>query len=391
MRQVGIDNVEPGMVTARHVYPLGEASGIPLLAAQVVVTEAILRRLKRTGIGIVMIDDANSAGIEAVSPITDDTRRQAIGVLKDAFQVMGREDGRLAPEQMQDVEGVISKILSEVANRKNLLVCLSDLNIFGGERMQHALNVCVIGSAVAKQFFRSHGWRDFRGQRREDGIEDRMVKLGVGLLLQDIGTMAVPDAIREKRGILTAEERAIMRQHPLLGLELLEGSEISPLTKVTIAQHHERFDGSGYPRGLTGEDIHDHGQIAAVAEAYSALCNEQDGEGRAFQPHEAYRLILQARGRLFRPEIVDAFAAAIAPYGPGTTVQLSDGRYGIVRGNHAGAPLEPLVRVTHDQDGVRFDPPLEVDLLASKGSISIKAPTKGLPGDRGMINSTDSE
>ena len=306
-------------------------------------------------------------------------------MLKDAFHAMGTSsEGRIAPEQLQAVEGVMARILTEVSNRKNLLVCLSDLNLFGGERMQHALNVCVVGSAIAKQFFLAHGWKDFRGQRREDGIEDRMVKLGVGLLLQDIGTLGVPDSIRDKRGILTAEERAIMQQHPLLGLELLEGSELSPLTKVTIAQHHERYDGSGYPRGLAGDEIHDHAQIAAVAETYTSLCNEQLGEGDAFQPHEAYRLILQASGRLFRPEVVEAFAGAIAPYGPGATIQLSDGRYGIVVANHPGSPLDPIVRVTHDQDGMRFDPTVEVDLRRSRGRISIKSATDGLPGDPEM-------
>lgn len=370
------------MMTARHIYPAGEYGGIPLLAARVVITEAMLKRLGKANITSVMIDDEMSDGIEPLPPLTDETRREAISVLKNAFATMDSADGRIAPEQMVDVETVISRILGEVANRKNLLVCLSDLNLFGGNRMQHALDVCVIGSAVAKMFFRSHGWKDFRGQRREDGIEDRMVKLGVGLLLQDIGTLGVPDSIRDKRGILTAEERAIMQQHPVLGLELLEGSELSPLTKVTIAQHHERYDGSGYPRGLSGDDIHDHGQIAAIAEAYVSLCNEHSGEGEAFQPHEAYRLIVQARGRLFRPEIVDAFAAAIAPYGPGTTVQLSDGRYGIVAGNNPNAPMLPIVRVTHDQDGMRFDPPVDVDLFRSRG-ITIKAATRSLPGDRG--------
>jgi len=389
VRQVAIDNIEPGMVTARHVYPLGEASGIPLLAANVVITEAILRKLRRAGIGIVVIDDEFSLGIETMPPLNDDTRRQAIVVLKDAFQVMGRNDGRLNHEQMQQVESVISKILVEVSSRKNLLVCLSDLNIFGGDRMQRSLDVCVVGTAVAREFFRSHGWKDFRGQRREDGVEDRMVKLGVGLLLQDIGTMAVPDAIREKGGILTAEERGIMQQHPLFGLELLDGSELSPLTKVTIAQHHERYDGSGYPRGLSGDELHDHGQIAAVAESYVSLCDQQGGEGKAFYPHEAYKLILQARGRLFRPEVVDAFAAAIAPYGPGTTVQLSDGRYGVVVGNTPGFPLEPTVRVTHDQHGIQFTPTIDVDLHTSKGKMEIAKTTGGLPGDRNVGPSYD--
>ncbi|MCW2949478.1 MAG: metal dependent phosphohydrolase, partial [Thermoleophilia bacterium] len=126
------------------------------------------------------------------------------------------------------------------------------------------------------------------------------------------------------------------------------------------------------------------GQVAAIAEAYVSLCAESSTEGVAFQPHEAYRLILQARNRLFRGEIVDAFTAAIAPYGPGTTVQFTDGRYGIVVGNNPGAPLEPIVRVTHDQHGMRFDPAIEVDLRRVGGNTSIKMATSGLPGEPAM-------
>ncbi|MEO6867446.1 MAG: HD domain-containing phosphohydrolase [Gaiellales bacterium] len=372
------------MITGRHVYPTGESGGIPLLATGVVITEAILQRMHKAGIEGVVVDDEFSAGIESMPPVTDETRRQAVTILKDAFRSLGREETTLVPEQVQAIESVIAQILVEISGRRNLLVCLSDLRLFGGDRMQHALDVCVIGSAIAKEFFREFGWKDFRGQRREDGIEDRMVKLGVGLLLQDIGMLGVPESIREKGGILSSDERKIMQQHPLLGIDLLDGSELSPLTKVTIAQHHERFDGSGYPRGLSGDALHDHGQIAAVAETYASMCRSVDGSEMPLQPHEAYRLIVQARGRMFRPEIVDAFIAAVAPYGPGATVVLEDGRYAIVVENHAGAALEPVVRITHDSDGIQFSPPIELDLRSTNGTIQIKAATPGLPSDHGV-------
>lgn len=381
VRHVGIDNIAPGMVTARHVYPSGEVGGVPLLAAEVTVTEAILKRLRKAGIDSIMIDDEFSAGIDPAPPINDDTRRQAIVVLKDTFASMGKQDAKLAPEQIEAMESVMARVLTEVSSRRNLLVCLSDLNMFGGDKMQRALDTCVIGTAVAREFFRSHGWKDFRGHRREDGVEDRMVKLGVGLLLQDIGMLAVPESIREKHGMLSADERKIMQQHPLLGLDLVEGGELSPLTKVAIAQHHERYDGSGYPRGLSGDELHDHGQIAAIAEAYVSLCDHDREDGTPLEPHDAHRILVQSRGRLFRPEIVDAFRTAVAPYGPGTSVLLNDGRYALVLTNHADAPTEPLVRITHDQHGMRFTPPMEVDLKASKGTISIVAATPGLPGD----------
>lgn len=387
MRQVDIENVEPGMVLGRNVYPPGEHGGIPLLAADVVITEAILQRLRKAAVPTIMIEDDASRGIEPTQPLNDDTRRQAIVVLKDTFAAMSPRDARLAPEQAQEVEVVIARIVGEIAERRNLLVCLSDLNLFGGDRMRHALAVCVVGTAVARQFFREHGWKDFRGQRREDGVEDRLVKLGVGMLLQDIGTLAVPDTIRDKRGLLSAAERAIMQQHPVLGLELLEGSELSPLTKVTIAQHHERYDGTGYPRGLAGDELHDHGQIAAVAEMYVSLCEAQDDGSPAFQPHDAYRMIEQARGRLFRGEIVDAFTASIAPFAVGTSVRMSDGRWGVVSANHAATPQLPTVRITHDAAGVQLAGPFDL-ATADDGAPRVSEPTPGLPGDvalRGIV------
>lgn len=383
MRQVDIDNVEPGMVLGRHVFPPGERAGIPLLAAQVVVTEAILQRLRKAKITDIVIDDEFSNGIELTQPLSDETRRTAITVLKDTFSSMDSDGARMSPEQMQAVESTMSMILAEISTRRNLLVCVSDLNLFGGDRMRHALAVVVVGSAVAKSFFREHGWKDFRGQRREDGIEDRMVKLGVGMLLQDIGTLAVPDVIRDKKGLLSADERAIMQQHPLLGLELLEGSELSPLTKVTIAQHHERYDGSGYPRGMSGDEVHDHGQIAAIAEMYTSLCEEQASGEPAFAPHEAYRIVTSARGRLFRGEIVDAFAAAISPFGVGTSVRLGDGRFGLVAANHSERPMTPTVRITHDADGTKLPHPVEV-VTTPGGELAIVDATRGLPTDPAM-------
>lgn len=385
VRQINIESVVPGMVTARHVYPQGEVGGIPLLAAKVRITEALLKRLHKSGVNIILIDDELSQGIDATPVITDDTRRAAITAMRSAFSRMSAPESALAPEQIEQVEGTINQILTEISSRKNLLVCLSDLNVFGGDRMQHAVNVCVVGCAVARTYFGAHGWTDYRGQRREDGIPERLTKLGIGLLLQDIGMLSVPDSIRNKHGILTAEERRIVQQHPLLGLELLEGSDLSPLTKVAVAQHHERHDGSGYPRALAGDDIHIHGQIAAIAETYVSLGLEDTGDGEAFEPHEAWRLISNASGRMFRPDVVAAFIEAVAPYGPGATVQLTDGRYGIVVGNRSESPLEPVVRVTHDADGLAFVPPIDVDLHAGNGATAIKKGVAGLPGDRNRI------
>lgn len=370
------------MVTGNTLAHPDEPSGPPLLAADVVITDALIKRLKRAGIRRLLIDDEHSRGIEAVAPVSEEVRSQAVEMLKATIESPDGPAHGLQSRQLDQVEHVMQRVLSEVSGRRGLLICLSDLNLYGADRMQHALNVCLVGTAIARQYVREHGWVDYRGNRRDDDIDDRLVKLGIGLLLLDVGMLTVPARIREKGGLLTAEERAIMQQHPLNGVELVDNGEASPLTKVTIAQHHERLDGSGYPRGLRGDDIHDHGQIAAIAETYVSLGMPSGDEPAAMPPHQAYRIILRSRGRLYKAEIVDAFAEAIAPYGPGTTLRLSDGRYGIVERNNPSAPLRPVVRVTHEADGSKLERPLELDLHALTAAITIAEPTDGLPDDQ---------
>lgn len=361
MRHVAIDNVVPGMVTGVHIYSPGDTRGIPLIARGVTVTEALRDRLKRSGVESVLIEDTLSHGIDPSPSITDEVRRQAITAVQETFSRSRANDNSLPYDQVEKVEATINSILAEISSRRNLLVCLSDLNVFGGARMQHAINVCVVGCNVGRAYFAENGWRDYRGQRRDDGIPDRLQKLGVGLLLQDIGALAIPNDIWAKNGILSSEERDIVQQHPTLGLEMLEAADVSPLTKVTIAQHHERYDGSGYPRGLSQDKIHDHGQIAGIAETYVSLCDGVQAGHKPFPTHKAYELVTKASGKLFSPEVVAAFEAAVAPYGPGQPVDLSDGSTGLVIQNHADAPRCPLIRITHDADGALLTNPLEID------------------------------
>jgi HD-GYP domain-containing protein (c-di-GMP phosphodiesterase class II) len=380
MRHVAIDNVVPGMITGVHIYTPGDTRGIPLVARGVTITEALQHRLRRSGVESILVEDTLSHGIDPSPSITDEIRRQAITTVQETFSRSKANDNNLPYDQVEKVESTINAILTEISSRKNLLVCLSDLNVFGGARMQHAINVCVVGCNVGRAYFAENGWRDFRGQRRDDGIPDRLQKLGVGLLLQDIGALAIPDEIWAKNGMFSADERDIVQQHPTLGIEMLEAADVSPLTKVTIAQHHERFDGSGYPRGLAGDKIHDHGQIAAIAETYVSLCDGVQAGHKPLPAHKAYEMVTKAAGRMFSPEVVAAFEAAVAPFGPGEAVVMTDGSSGLVIRNHADAPRCPMVRVTHDSEGVLIANPPELDTREDASPQVVRA-APALPSD----------
>jgi response regulator RpfG family c-di-GMP phosphodiesterase len=133
-----------------------------------------------------------------------------------------------------------------------------------------------------------------------------LIALEQGALLHDIGKVGVPDAVLLKPGSLTTEEWVRMREHVSHGLRIIEGVEFLAGARWVVGQHHEKYDGSGYPSRLRGDTIHINARIFAVADAYDAI--RSDRPYRAGQSHEvAYEAIAAGSGSHFDPNVVDAF------------------------------------------------------------------------------------
>ncbi|HVU72008.1 MAG TPA: HD domain-containing phosphohydrolase [Mycobacteriales bacterium] len=133
-------------------------------------------------------------------------------------------------------------------------------------------------------------------------------------VLHDIGKVAIPDAILQKPGKLTDEERTIMQTHAAIGAQMLAGSD-SPLLRMgaLIAEtHHERYDGTGYPHRIAADDIPIEGRIVAIADVYDALRSERQYKP-AFTQEEAVQILLDSRGTHLDPHLVDLFVADL-PY-----------------------------------------------------------------------------
>jgi HD-GYP domain-containing protein (c-di-GMP phosphodiesterase class II) len=134
-----------------------------------------------------------------------------------------------------------------------------------------------------------------------------MESLAYGSLLHDIGKIGIPDAILRKPGRLTQVEWIKMREHPLLGMQILKGIESLEEATLVVAQHHERWDGDGYPFGLRSIEIDRNARIFAVADAYDAMTSD-----RVYQTRKSYDTALleltRCAGHQFDPEVVEAFA-----------------------------------------------------------------------------------
>jgi HD-GYP domain-containing protein (c-di-GMP phosphodiesterase class II) len=156
---------------------------------------------------------------------------------------------------------------------------------------RHAERVAAYGLALGKVY----------GMRLDD---DPLIEFG--FLLHDAGKVAVPDAILFKPGPLTAEERLVMQQHPITGSRIVRDIDFLGAARDVIRSHHERWDGTGYPDGLAGEDIPTSARVFAVADALDALTT--------LRPYRAASTIAQARvlidegsGTHFDPAVIAAF------------------------------------------------------------------------------------
>ena len=169
---------------------------------------------------------------------------------------------------------------------------LSTLDLRGHETRAHCKRVAGYARLIAEQM----------------GLQGQIIgTIERGALLHDIGKIGIPDALLLKNGPLTPEEWEVMRTHPTLGARLLDGFDGLAGARAIVEQHHERWDGSGYPRGLAGEQIHIGARIFAVADALDALMSDRPYRAAGADAEVAVAEIKRCAGSQFDPDVVAAF------------------------------------------------------------------------------------
>ncbi len=362
MRLVATEHLNTGDRIGRDIVTSGD--GLLLLRAGMRISDSFQRSLRRAGITAVWIDDELSAGIEPLEMLREETRHRAVSAIRSAFQDVSQslvQGGALPADTIRKMTAVAELIGRDIADNAQSALALNDLANADSYTMKHSLAVTALGLALGIRAMRRYGWTDHRGARRFDQVEQRLSQLGVGLLLHDIGKLAVPPEILHKPGPLTDDEWTAMRAHSMLGFEMLKGTGgISALARSVVRSHHERWDGTGYPDRKAGVAIHQFARIATVADVFDALTSERPYSA-AEPAHRAFEYVVSRAGRDFDPDIVDVFRSSVAPYPPGTGVVLSDGSRGLVKEVRPAFVECPIVRIVVDPSG-RSIPPREVDL-----------------------------
>ena len=209
---------------------------------------------------------------------------------------------------------------------------------------------------------------------RHLGLErEELQKLSLAGLLIDVGKVRLPVDLLLKTGPLDENEIALTRRHVEYSLEIMQNAEgVTPQIIEIIATHHERHNGSGYPRGLSGNQIPIYGRIMGLVDSYDAMTAKRP-YATSRSPHKAVAELYENRGSLFQAELVEQFIQTSGIYPIGTLVELTDGQVGVITAVHSLKRLRPSVMLLLNKD----KQPLSNFLTLDLGLVELDA--QGLP------------
>ncbi|MCD6362470.1 MAG: HD domain-containing protein [Synergistetes bacterium] len=359
-RPVPVELLKPGMELARTVYT---PDGRVLLKEGAKLSERHIEALRKSKAGVLYIYDDRMSDISIIEPLSRERREEFKNSLKElcleVIELERRESDRRYLRKKDPFAW--SKVGEKIKEKGEELIEILKgydkpyLNLLVDESEEkedylfhHMLMVAIIAAFLS---------------RKVSFFHNRALDLVCGSLVYDIGLLKVPQEILDKAGHLSEEEFEEIKKHPRYGYLLMKRmGEALRLRVAHIAyQHHERWNGSGYPRGLKGERIFDMARLVAIIDFYDAVTHTRSYRSRIL-PHQALAFLKMNRGILFDPFYVDVFLRFIPPYPLGVMVKLSSGESGVVVGLVDGMLSRPRVRIFYDNSG-REIKPFDVNLV----------------------------
>lgn len=279
---------------------------------------------------------SNVGQVAAQTHITGKDVRSAVHVHEEANRTV-REimaSARLGKSsEFEQVNPVVQHIVESVFRNSAPLLQLGNIRTKDQYLFFHSVSTCSLISAFA---------------HRLNIGQDITRQIAIGALLHDIGKTRVPECILNKPGRLTVSEFDEIRLHVAHGMEILSGMEgLAAISLQVVAQHHERYDGTGYPAGLKGNQISQYGQMAAIVDVYDAITSDRSYHA-AMEPVEAIRKLREWSEQHFNADLADHFICCVGIYPAGTLVKLESGLLGVVSEHNPADLTRPVVQIIYD-------------------------------------------
>ena len=340
MRLVKVEKLKNGNKIAKTIL---SADGTVLLGQGVNLTPRYIKRLQEIGISSVYIVDERFPDLEVKDIVSETTRTESVKITKQIIERIRKGQDLESPKVLGTINGIIDDLLSQ----DSLVVNLNDIRTYDDYTFGHSVNVCILSLLIGITL----GY---------DQIKLR--NLGIGAILHDLGKVYLPSSILQKNSCLTLEEFKEVQKHCQLGFEIIRANqELNILSAHVALQHHERYDGRGYPQGLKGENILEFARIVAIADVYDALSSDRPYRKR-YLPHEIYEYMMASCYSIFDPKLMAHFLKYIPPYPIGTLVRLNTKEKAIIIKQNDTCLIRPIVRVTTETDHAPNNP-IEYNLL----------------------------
>ena len=251
------------------------------------------------------------------------------------------------------LEPVVSKMIESVRRNPDALVPLARLKQMNDYAAHHAVATAGLIIALGQQ---------------QGLAAPEVEKLALGTLLKDIGQMALDERLITKPGMLSQAEYSVVKSHVEEGLAVLEAtSRLSETSVAVVLEHHERYNGCGYPYRMAGDEISAAGRMAAIVDTYDAMTSDRPYRP-AISPALALRQLFEQSGSQFDPNLIAAFVRTVGVYPVGTLVLLESGHLAVVEELHHDNLLSPVVRVIFHTGRRQYVAPVEVDLARKFGN-----------------------
>jgi len=284
----------------------------------------------------------------------DSEMKKASNLYKNAKSLQEKILGQIKQKksiEVTEVQETTDSMVDSIFRNQDALTCMSRLQTKDSYLIEHSLNVSILMSVFSKHL----------------GFEKRLIQeLALGAFLHDIGKVLLPNEILNKRSTLNAKEESITRSHVALGLKILESSpSISHIAMQMVREHHERLDGSGYPKQLKGDDISQYGRMIAIIDSYDAMTSERPYR-KSVHPINAFKTLISESPDGYDEELVEKFIQCMGVYPVGTLVKLNSGKLGLISRLNKQKPLHPYVRVFYNTRLNQAIPIKEINLSESK-------------------------
>lgn len=348
IKKIDIKKLKVGMVLAHPIYKERENRNILLLADNTMITNDIqIKRLSDACIQTVEID--TQKGLDTIISLLD--QQTWADITKEAKNI-GATESIISRHIMTIItslntsifknfmtrnfvtEGPIPSLLKEIIRfietHIDVLLALIRLRTINAYTFIHSINTMILCMALAN---------------RLKFTQEVTKQFGIGVLCSDLGMSSYPSKMLQRPAGLSKYEKKEIRKHPIYASDFLKKNGITDeIIHTIVMQHHERFNGSGYPKGLKGDSIQTVAKLFAIADTYDAMTTPRPHRP-GIPPHIVLSEILTMSGTLYDPRMAELFIKNIGVFPVGSMVELTSGNLALVAGINRSDPLSPRVIV----------------------------------------------